>query len=61
MPLLVYKPWKKLCIVLAVGVKVAKTTGSDVLEANESYTVIVGVPEALLTKIPLSLPASRLI
>jgi len=40
---------------------VAITTGSDALEADESYTVIVGVLDALLTKMPLSLPASRLI
>jgi hypothetical protein len=60
-PLLKYKPWKKLWPVLPVGVKVAKITGSDALEFEESYTVMVGVLEALLMKIPLSLPAPTLI
>jgi len=60
-PLLRYRPLKKLCMVLAVGVKVAKTTGPDVLDTAESYTVMVGVLAAALTKIPLSLPAAGLI
>ena len=61
MPLLVYRPSTKLWFVLPVGVNVARTTGSELLDENESYTVMVGVLDAELTKMPRSLPAAGLI
>ena len=57
MPFLAYAPANgKIYDVAAVGVNTPKRV-AVVVVAAESYTVIVGVLEAALTKIPLSLPA----